>query len=54
MQAIMDKHPSVKQTRVIGLFGAIDLQKNSKGARQIAIHVPSVHLNVHRRLPVPR
>lgn len=31
MQNIIDKHPSVKQARAIGLFGCIDLQKNSAG-----------------------
>lgn len=31
MNAILDKHPSVKQARCVGLFGALDIQKNSRG-----------------------
>ena len=33
MQALQDKHPSVKAFRVIGLFGIIDLQRDSAGGR---------------------
>jgi hypothetical protein len=35
MQSIAERHPSVKQARVIGLFGCIDLQKNTRGLRQL-------------------
>ena len=31
MNKIAKKHPSVKQTRVIGLFSNIDIQKNKSG-----------------------
>ncbi len=31
MQRIKDKHPTVKSFRCIGLFGMVDLQKDSKG-----------------------
>jgi taurine--2-oxoglutarate transaminase len=31
MNALRDKHPSVKEGRALGLFGMVDLQKNSKG-----------------------
>ena len=44
MQALMDKHPSVKQTRVIGLFGCIDIQKNSKGPRGRSIRATAQRL----------
>jgi hypothetical protein len=27
----MAKHPSIKQTRAVGLFGCIDIQKNKRG-----------------------
>ena len=33
MDRLQAKHPSVKEGRCIGLFGMIDLQKNSKGER---------------------
>ena len=46
---IMDKHPSVKQTRVI------DLQKNKQGSHSIvAIESVSKHSIIHRGLFVPR
>jgi taurine--2-oxoglutarate transaminase len=32
MAALKEKHPSVASYRAIGLFGAIDLQKNAAGA----------------------
>ena len=31
MQALQDKHPSVKTFRQIGLFGMVDLQKDADG-----------------------
>jgi len=31
MEDLAAKHPSVKQCRVVGLFGVIDLQKNARG-----------------------
>ena len=31
MDDLARKHPSVKQGRVVGLFGVIDLQKNTRG-----------------------
>lgn len=31
LQRLIDNHPSVKQARAVGLFGAFDLQKNTKG-----------------------
>lgn len=33
MDRLTEKHPSVKEGRCIGLFGMMDLQKNSKGER---------------------
>ena len=33
MDRLQQKHPSVKEGRCIGLFGMIDIQKNSKGER---------------------
>ena len=31
MDRMIDKHPSVREARQIGLFGMMDIQKNSKG-----------------------
>lgn len=31
MEQLAERHPSVKQCRVVGLFGVIDLQKNTRG-----------------------
>jgi len=31
MDAMLEKHPSVKQARSVGLFGCLDIQKNTKG-----------------------
>lgn len=31
LQQLLDKHPSVKQARNVGLFGVIDIQKNARG-----------------------
>eukprot|EP00042_Codosiga_hollandica_P035727 m.267265 g.267265 ORF g.267265 m.267265 type:complete len:509 (+) comp54714_c0_seq3:2-1528(+) len=31
MNELAAKHPSIKQTRVVGLFGCIDIQKNRRG-----------------------
>lgn len=33
---LIDRHPSVKQGRVVGLFGGFDLCKNKVCASQIA------------------
>lgn len=31
MNDLLEKHPSVKQARCLGLFGALDIQKNRSG-----------------------
>jgi taurine--2-oxoglutarate transaminase len=40
MANLQQKHPSVKQTRAIGLFGGIDIQKNKAGHFIGKVHEP--------------
>jgi taurine--2-oxoglutarate transaminase len=41
MERLADNHPCVKESRNIGLFGMVDLQKNSKGERMAAYNSTS-------------
>jgi len=40
MQRLIDRHPSVKQARVLGLFGCFDVQKNKRGDFFLKVHEP--------------
>jgi taurine--2-oxoglutarate transaminase len=40
MDRLIDRHPSVKQARVLGLFGCFDVQKNTKGDFYLQVHEP--------------
>ena len=35
MQGLQDRHPCVRETRNIGLFGAVEIQKNAAGERLV-------------------
>ena len=40
MQMLLDNHRSVKQARAVGLFGCVDIQKNSAGDFIAEVHDP--------------